>query len=110
MFVQSGPQGVAISVKKRKRCVNNSLHGWCEWIKEMYGCCVNVCRKSLAQGLHEWIEQLCDPEENFCETLRAQLDPGWEEEEDQDVRVSGFVKSNEYTTFHIIHLNLVLTS
>ena len=47
-----------------------------------------VVPKSLVQGLHEWIEQLCDPEENFCETLRAQLDHGWEEEEDQDVRVS----------------------
>ena len=69
------------------------MHDWRKWIKEMYGCRVNVCPKSLVQGLHEWIEQLCDPEENFCETLRAQLDPGWEEEEDQEVRVSGFVVS-----------------
>ena len=75
-------------------------------MRVIYGCRVivvvvnvNVCPKSLVQGLHEWIEQLCDPEENFCETLRAQLDLGWEEEEDQDVRVSGFVKSNEYTFF-----------
>ena len=66
-----------------------------------------VVPKSLVQGLHEWIEQLCDPEENFCETLRAQLDPGWEEEEDQDVRVSGFGKSTEYTSFHIMCLDLV---
>ena len=36
-FFQSGPQGVAISVKKRKSCVTNSLHGWREWNK-MYGC------------------------------------------------------------------------
>ena len=66
-----------------------------------------VVPKSLVQGLHEWIEQLCDPEENFCETLRAQLDPGWEEEEDQDVRVSGFVKSTEYLlSYHLFGLSL----
>ena len=67
--------------------------------------CMVVVPKSLVQGLHEWIEQLCDPEENFCETLRAQLDHGWEEEEDQDVRVSNFVKSNEYTSFRIVCLD-----
>ena len=65
-----------------------------------------VVPKPLVQGLHEWIEQLCDPEENFCETLRAQLDPGWEEEEDQDVRVSGFVKRTEYLlSYHLFGLS-----
>ena len=43
--------------------------------------------KSL-QALHEWIEQLCDPEENFCETLRLQLERGWDAEVEQDARVS----------------------
>ena len=40
------------------------------------------------QALHEWIEQLCDPEENFCETLRLQLERGWDAEVEQDARVS----------------------
>ena len=40
------------------------------------------------QALHEWIEQLCDPEENFCESLRVQLERGWDAEVEQDARVS----------------------
>ena len=40
------------------------------------------------QALHEWIEQLCDPEENFCESLRARLERGWDAEVEQDPRVS----------------------
>ena len=35
--VQSWPQGVAISVEKRKSCVTKPLYGWREWNK-MYGC------------------------------------------------------------------------
>ena len=42
----------------------------------------------LVQALHEWIEQLCDPEENFCESLRVQLGRGWDAEVEQDARVS----------------------
>ena len=93
-FFQSGPQGVAnFCLEKKKLCHQPWL------VRVIYGCRVIVVvinvivgQESLVQGLHEWIEQLCDPEENFCETLRAQLDPGWEEE-DQEVRVSGFVVS-----------------
>ena len=40
------------------------------------------------QALHEWIEQLCDPEENFCESLRVRLERGWDAEVEQDARVS----------------------
>ena len=42
----------------------------------------------MLQALHEWIEQLCDPEENFCESLRVRLERGWDAEVEQDARVS----------------------
>lgn len=58
------------------------------------------------QGLHEWIEQLCDPEENFCEMLRAQLDRGWEEEEDQEVRVSN-LNTSPFISFVWIKFGLL---
>jgi len=41
------------------------------------------------KALHEWIEQLCDPEENFCESLRVQLGRGWDAEVEQDAREEG---------------------
>ena len=39
--------------------------------------------------MHDWIQRLCDPDENFCQRLSDRLRHGWEGELPPQPRVRG---------------------